>query len=870
MLSISNVSNSAAAGAYYEQADDYYSKDRSPSLWSGISTRTLGLSGSVQTDIFNALLDGKLPNGESIQRGGAGRRGGTDLTFSAPKSLSMQALIAGDIRLLEAHETAVSRALEYSETLAACRVTDDGITSRQNTGNLLIAQFRHDLSRAADPQLHTHCVILNMTQRSDGAWRALDNEPLYQHKMFLGAYYRSELAQEVKALGFEVRVTHLDGRFELAHIQPAQIKAFSGRSRQIEEKLLAMGKTREDMTAKQLEVIALQTRKAKVELDRYELKSEWISRAEAVGIDLKEKFKVETIDENLEISAANAVNYAAVHLCERDSVVEKIDLLRVAIEHGTGKTDMKAIEPAIDKAVQNGELIRRGDFYTTPQAQQREREILAFELLGRDKLTSAIKTESINNALLDKTLNEDQRDLVTQVLTTKNRIMGVQGSAGTGKTTALKAVNEIAVVHEFKLVGLAPSASAARELESTGISSQTLASLAVKGFAGLTENSLIVLDEAGMVSAKDLHALLDAVNKSEARIVLIGDERQLKAVEAGRPFSQLQDAGMETVYLREIQRQREPQLREAVRLASKGEISASFKKLKSIDSSIIEVKSRSERHERIAQDYAKLAPDARSHTLVLASTNRHREAINEKVRTYLGLEGKGRNLTTYSRKDLSKAQALRTVSYEVGDVVKAERDYKSLGLMKGDFAQVVDGKAGVVTLLCVDDQKIEWNPVHQPYFTALIEHERELSVGDMVRITQNDHKLGLINGERMCVIAIPNQDSLEKSEIILEKSDGNRISLDSNSPLYIDHGYCQTVHSAQGQTCERIMIEALANGGMVNESSYYVAISRATDEAIIYTDDKENLPEALIEIDEKSAALDLAEIDPMAPEMELE
>jgi ATP-dependent exoDNAse (exonuclease V) alpha subunit len=631
-----------------------------------------------------------------------------------------------------------------------------------------------------------------------------------------------------------------------------------------------MGKTREDMTAKQLEVIALQTRKAKIAHDRDELKTEWLSRAEEVGIDMKAQLQPATIEKNLENSATDAVSYAAAHLCERDSVVKKIDLLRVAIEQGTGKTDLKAIEPAIDKAVQSGELIHKGDFYTTPKAQEREREILAFESLGRDKLTSAIKSETINNALKDKTLNDDQRDLVTQVLTTKNRIMGVQGSAGTGKTTALKVVNEIGEMHDFKLVGLAPSASAAQELENTGISSQTLASLAFRGFAGLSNNSLIVLDEAGMVSAKDMHALLEAVTKSEARIVLIGDERQLKAIEAGRPFSQLQDAGMETVYLREIQRQREPQLKEAVRLASKREISASFQKLKSIENSIIQIKSQIERHGQIAQDYAKLTPDARSRTLILASTNRNRESINLNVRSYLGLEGKGQKLTTYSRKDLSKAQALRTVSYEVGDVVKAERDYKSLGLMKGDFAQVVDGNAGVVTLQRDDEQKIEWRPLQQPYFTVLIEHERELSVGDMVRITQNDHKLGLTNGERMCVIAIPDQDSSKKSEIILEKSDGNRISLDSDSPLYLDHGYCQTVHSAQGQTCERIMIEALANGGMVNESSYYVAISRATDEAIIYTDDIENLPDALIEIDEKSAALDLADIDPLAPEMELE
>jgi conjugative relaxase-like TrwC/TraI family protein len=177
MLSIANVSNSAGASAYYEQADDYYTADRSPSAWSGKAAEELGLEGAVKPEDFRAMLDGRLPSGEQLHHSGAGRRGGTDLTFSAPKSVSIQLLVGGDKRLLQAHETAVARALDHAETLAACRVTADGLTTRQTTGNLAVAQFRHDLSRAADPQLHTHCVTLNVTQRQDGQWRALTTSP---------------------------------------------------------------------------------------------------------------------------------------------------------------------------------------------------------------------------------------------------------------------------------------------------------------------------------------------------------------------------------------------------------------------------------------------------------------------------------------------------------------------------------------------------------------------------------------------------------------------------------------------------------------------------------------------------------------------
>ena len=178
MLSLSNVGNGEAAAGYYESTDDYYAGDRSPSNWWGCGAAALGLSGPVDAGVFAALLDGRLPTGEMLHHAAAGRRGGTDATFSAPKSVSLQALVGGDMRLLDAHQRAVDRALAYAETLAACRVTEDGQTRSVPTGNLVVARFEHDLSRACDPQVHTHAVILNVTSRADGQWRALNNEAL--------------------------------------------------------------------------------------------------------------------------------------------------------------------------------------------------------------------------------------------------------------------------------------------------------------------------------------------------------------------------------------------------------------------------------------------------------------------------------------------------------------------------------------------------------------------------------------------------------------------------------------------------------------------------------------------------------------------
>jgi ATP-dependent exoDNAse (exonuclease V) alpha subunit len=291
-------------------------------------------------------------------------------------------------------------------------------------------------------------------------------------------------------------------------------------------------------------------------------------------------------------------------------------------------------------------------------------------------------------------LNEDQRGVVAHVLAGQDRVSGVQGGAGTGKTTALRAVRELAEDRGLQLVGVAPSAGAARELGRSGMDSQTLAALATRQYPGLNDKTLVVLDEAGMVSARDMHALLQAADQAGARVLLVGDTQQLKAVQAGRPFAQLQQAGMACAQLQEIQRQQEPELKRAVELAAVGDTAGSLARLRA---SVVEIVDHRERHQGIARGYAALTRDERAATLIVAGTNQNREAINREVRQALGRSGQGQVLATLSGKNLTEAQALRTVSYEAGDVVRADRDYKALGLQRGELATVVDGRAGVVT-----------------------------------------------------------------------------------------------------------------------------------------------------------------------------
>lgn len=856
MLTLAKVTSGEAAASYYEKGDDYYGEGgRAPSDWCGQGATGLGLSGPVDADDLKTLLEGNLPNGQQLHRGGEGERtAGLDLTFSAPKSVSMQTLVAGDQRLLDAHERAVGKTLDYIESqLAAYRNTVAGETSSVASGNIVAARFLHDLSRETDPQLHTHCVLLNMTQRDDGQWRALDAKPFYEKQKLLGAYYRAELAREVQSIGYAIRATHHDGRFELAHITDAQVAAYSRRSQAINRALAERGKDRAHATAQEKEIASLNTRQKKgQDVDRTALRAAWRAKAILLGIDWT-ALPVTTLTLAQRSDAIDAaVSFAIEHLMERQSVVRHDALVAFALGKGTGCVDLKDVTEVLSQRVIHGELIQAqdGKRYTTAAAQEREREILTIEARGRNALRFGLQETHLARAGLGSAaLTVGQRAAAELILTTRNRVVAVQGLAGTGKTHMLRTVNAKAG-KPWRITGLAPSAAAARELEGAGIHAQTIAAFVARNGGGLDANTLVVLDEAGMVSARDMQSVMVAVEKANARLVLVGDTQQLKAVEAGKPFAQLQGAGMTVARMSDIQRQTDAVLRQAVQHAASGQVRIS---LGLLTSRIAEVAHASDRHTQIGRHYVSLQPEQRADTLIVAGTNAARASINSEVRHQLGLTGTGMGVTILERQDMTQAQLKSSLSYAAGDVVQAQRHYESLGLKRGDLARVVTTAPGCITLRREDGADVPWRPTTMPNVAIYREAVRELSVGDRVRFTANDYGSKVINGDTGTVKTLKGDDGC----LHIEKADGALVKLDSSRALHLDHGYCTTVHAAQGQTCERVLVDADIKSAMSSESLYYVAISRARSEVAIYTDDKELLPEAMARSDEKTAALEL-------------
>ena len=239
VVSIGAIASAAQGVSYYEN-DGYYSRDDpehlKASAWAGKGAEALGLSGAVDPDVFSDVLEGTVPDG-SGQRlgrrqkdGSIDHRPGRDLTFSAPKSVSLVALLGDDARVAAAHDAAVGRTLAWLEETTVqtrMKVPETGRLEHVGGQKTVAATFRHDTSRNLDPQLHTHAVLANMVQGEDGKWRTMSNESLYRRQKLIGMVYRSELARELHGLGYGVEKTHADGRFEIAGVPRAAIDAFS-------------------------------------------------------------------------------------------------------------------------------------------------------------------------------------------------------------------------------------------------------------------------------------------------------------------------------------------------------------------------------------------------------------------------------------------------------------------------------------------------------------------------------------------------------------------------------------------------------------------------------------------------------------------
>ena len=948
MLSIGALASASQGASYYER-DGYYAKDdpehREASAWAGKGAEELGLKGPVDPDTFRAVLEGKVPDGSGQQLGRRGRDGeihhrpGRDLTFSAPKSVSIAALVGGDDRIVDAHDRAVAATLAWVEKNAAetrMKGPDSGKMARVGGQKIVAAVFRHDTSRNLDPQLHTHAVLANMVRGGDGKWRSMANEGLYEKQKLIGMLYRNELAAGLAKLGYAIEKTHADGRFEIAGIPREAIDAFSTRRAEIEAAMEARGLGSSADNPRLAERAALMTRAAKRDIDRGELREVWRNQAADLGLDAR-ALVAEAVEKpaaparemagrvaqhdidserqpapsgktagpmrqaelpldgpaqapGRELSpeaappspAAEAVAWALAHLSEREAVFPRSDLFAAALAHAPGAIAISGAEREVAALVKAGtlhavDLPGAEDSLATERTVAEERETVASMQAGQGRGRAVMRGWQVQGHLSRGPLTAGQKDAVKTILTAKDRTVGVQGYAGTGKTTMLNRARALAEKKGWRMTGLAPSASAAETLASeAGIETETLQRFLARN-AGVAEGRLtkkgaremraafaktvLVVDEGSLASTVQARDLLRIANELRIpRVVLVGDARQLDAVDAGKPFAQLQAAGMQTAVMDEIMRQRDPALKEAVEASLAGEIGRAFERL---GSNVAEVKPDNIAG-AVAARWLRLSHEERENTGVMAPSHELRQQINGHIRERLAREGRIHGPAMESERLVSKgytnAERALAGNYAPGDVVAFHRPYRRIGVEKGDERRVI-GVNYKTRAVLLDDGRggtVAWKPQQIGGRRGGSEvyqvEEIQLRAGDRIRWTRNDAGLGLVNSRTAEVLKVAN------GRVTFRLEDGKTLELGANDPQlrHLDHAWASTVHAFQGRTVDNVIAAMEArHPHLTTQKSFYVEISRARDRAELVTDDAKALREQLEAVTgERIAALE--------------
>ncbi len=878
MLTLSKPLSAGQVRTYHErefasEQQNYWSRDqRGHSEWQGALAQQWGLQGEVGSEHFARLTEGQHPITEvqlvrhQVSRtyeGKGGRevtsvehRAGWDATFSAPKSVSLTALVGGDDRVREAHRESVRVALGDLERYTQARIGN--VHAPETTGKFVAATFEHDTARPVEgyaaPQLHTHAVIFNVTERDNGQTRSVQSHELYASQHYATSIYRAELASRLQGLGYEIESGKY-GQPEIRGYTKEYLEASSPRRGQIKDHLQAQGLD----GAGAAQVAAHFTRDRKELLSPEEvlqqhhaLAAQYGHQAEHIVAQAREHGQRQNHEP--EKAAQRAVTYARDHLFERSAVEDRRSILESALNRGLGETTYSQVRQEFDRRLQAGEFRQaqasvRGPQITTATMLRMERETIQLMQEGNKRgfddpmlVGPGIRIETEDR---HPELNTVQREAVDAVFLSREKVVGLDGIAGGGKTTTLAVVREGAEAAGYTVEGFAPTSRAAQKLSEAGIETSTLQMhLAQRQRPDTGERRLYVVDESSLASTKQMHEFLTRLHPND-RVLLVGDTRQHESVEAGRIFAQLQEGGMKTVKLDEIVRQKDPELKQVVEQLARGQVGEAIVGLER-QGRVHEVKDPAERISAIAKEYAK-SPE---NTLAVSPDNRSRIEINQAIRAELqdiGLVSKEEHQTRVlvPRQDLTGADRMWAARYEVGDVLRYSRASKETGIRKGEYARVsaVDASSNRLTVERTDGSERTYDPRRQQGVSVYREEERAFSIGDRVQLTAPARELHVANRELGTVIAVGDEKRMG-----LKMDDGRQIEIDANKHPHLDHGYAVTSHSSQGQTAERVLVHVdteLGAKDLLNNRVAYVAVSRGAHDAQLFTNDREKLPAAL-------------------------
>jgi conjugative relaxase-like TrwC/TraI family protein len=891
MLTISRAISVGQAMDYYKQdfansKENYYSESGEvKGQWCGTLAEEWNLKGEVSSEQYERLVAGQDPHtGEQLIRSVSARetvdedgkkkitsthRAGWDGTFSAPKSASLAALVGKDEGVIEAHIGSLNVALKEVEKHLQAR--GGGDNPNITTGKMIAVQFLHTSSRPdretgyAAPQLHTHVVIINMTQTEDGKVRSVDPDTLYKSQKFASAIYRAELADRLQELGYEIRVDPRTGAPEIKGFTEEYLQDSSPRRKEVltekgkmKERLEREGKTVSDNARLQQAAARVNRRSKKFDHDLMRTRALEMDvrhgyQAQRVVAEARERMPLRLSQNEIEKRAQEAVTFAREKVMEKDAVADMHDVWIHALRRNLGFTNYAAVAAEIHRRQESGEFIninlpKQQPQTTTERMLAMEKQNIQTMLDGKENCPAMVEAERVNEVVSatakrqQRRLNAHQKSAIEQILSSRDQVIGLQGGAGTGKTTALSVLREAAEKEGYQVRGFAPSARAAQQLGESGIETETIQLFLRRRKPRATTSRLFVLDESSLASTKHVHKLFARL-EPEDKVLLVGDVRQHQAVEAGSPFEQLQQHGMSTAALSEIVRQRDKDLKQDVENLAVRNTPEAVAALVS-RGKVIEIADERERFEAIAQDYAK-SPIG---TLVISPANRERSELNSLIHRELQREGivssNDQQTTVYvERKDMTGAERTFANSYRPNeDIIRYNSASKKLKVKAGEYARVLDTdhEKNKITVRFFNGRELTYNPTRLSGVSVYYEAERAFTEGDRLQIRAPFRAKRIANGELGTITKI------EPDRVRLAMDSGREVSVELRKFRHLDYGYAVTSYSAQGLTFNRVLINADTQESvrLLNDRMAYVAISRARYDARIYTDSTQNLSDA--------------------------
>lgn len=867
--------SATAASKYYYEKDPVCDKDSS--RWLGGGCESLGLEAGavVLKDDFNNVINGNDLTGRQIVQdtyAAAGRtehRAGVDFVFSDPKSVSIMEHLAGDERIRNVRSAAIEDVVKH--------IDDNYISYRETVnyqvnvvhaeGKGIFSTYEHSTSRENDPNSHTHVLICNMVQRNDGSYRALYNDDIFKNQKEITAVYNAGMAKGLSEIGYAIEIKP-NGLYEVAGVPKELIDMFSKRTtniKQAEADFLDNNHIPE--TNPKIQVIAtLETRPEKSDLTKEYLMDSWNKQACDIGYSndklvslVTEAFNNKTFNN---ISVNSVIRHVVNDLTATESTFTTSELMKHSLALSLGKYNKNDITNEMDKNAVSDKLfteIASGIFSTDKMIETEKNILLMLEagkgnvdpLMTKEEAEMFINSfENSNKNIATSGLTKDQRNLFIDVMTSTDQFIVVQGDAGTGKTTIFKAV---ATACEEKLVTLTGHSKTGKAVEefvsATGAIGSTVDSFLLHK-SNDNGMSLRIIDEASMLGSLQTHSMMDRAVSDDARLILLGDMKQLQAIDAGRAFQDAQDKGdIHVVKLTQGIRQKNAYTIKLAELTkSKYKINDAVNLINE-NNKLYERTSFNDRRDIILELY-KNDP---SNSIVVTSTNKEKDVLNSDIRSYLvnnnTIDSKGFFFNTQAPISLVGIEKRFSSHYDVGNTIHIKKSFH--GIESGTSGKITSIDLNNNTITATLDngsiQKIDMFK-NGDKISGSVDTEKEFAKGDHIMFLKNDKLIGVNNGQTGTI------NSIDERGIINVSVGKNRINVNLNHYNYVDHSYAITDYKSQGGSYSKVIFSALAN--RVNLNSFYVAATRAKDDFYLLTDDIDQLKKYASLPQDKKSTLD--------------